>query len=144
MSKGGVSGEVAKAVVRRNTEEACLSRRTPIADVLDRIPSLPPTQLLDGRPSSPPHATPALSFREGTQSECSCYEADELRHAPSRLRSFAPPRSRRIQMAPTTLLNAGRQNPRRKAKLQGCRPSFHPRTPAIRTERSPAHRACSI
>jgi hypothetical protein len=42
------------------------------------------------RPSSPPHATPALSFREGTQSECSCYEADELRHAPSRLRSFAP------------------------------------------------------
>src|SRR6266566_9753793 len=58
--------------------------------------------------------TPALSFREGMQSECSCYGADELRHAPSRLRSFAPPRSRRIQMAPTTRPIAGRQNPRRR------------------------------
>src|SRR3984893_15014627 len=96
------------------------------------------------RRSSPPHATPALSFREGTQSQCGCYEADELRHAPSRLRSFAPPRSQRIQMAPTALPNAGRQNPPRKAELQGWRPSFHTRTPAIRTERSPAHRACSI
>ena len=120
-----------------SNRSSTFSRRTPHSR---RPHPVTATHQLLGRASSPPYATPA----EETQSECSCHEADELRHAPSRLRSSAPPRSRRIQMAPTTLPNAARQTPPRKAKLQGWRPSFHRRPPAIRTERSPANPACSI